>query len=121
MQRAEQLIHQAVVTHLRLRGAPGLVFFHVPNAVHVKGRRGRVQGGIAKSLGVRAGVSDIVALHRGKFHALEIKGPGGRATPAQISFIHDVRAQGGEGTVANGIDEALHTLESWGLLKGTAA
>jgi hypothetical protein len=121
MQRLEQLIHQAVVKHLRLRGADGVVFFHVPNGAHFGGRRGRVQGGIAKSLGVRAGVSDIIALHRGKLHALEIKGPGGKPTPAQISFIHDVREQGGLGAIANGIDEALHTLENWGLLKDTAA
>jgi hypothetical protein len=31
-----------------------------------------------------------------------------------------VREQGGLGAIANGIDEALHTLENWGLLKGTA-
>jgi hypothetical protein len=72
-------------------------------------------------LGVRAGVSDILALHHGKFFALELKAPGGRPTEDQLAFISDVQANGGFTCVAEGLDEALRALETWGLLRGVSA
>lgn len=121
MQRPEQQIQRAVAQHMRRRGAPGVLFWHTPNGAHVPGRRGRVQGGIQKSMGVLAGVSDIVALHNGKFFALELKAPGGRPTELQLEFLSAVRRNGGFTCVADGLDEALQTLEVWGLLRGVAA
>lgn len=117
MQRPEQLIHKAIVSHLRLRGARGLVFFHVPNAIHGSGRRFHVQGAIAKSLGVRAGVSDLILLHQGRAYALELKAAGGKPTPAQKQFCADFYAAGGTSCVVFGVDQAIETLERWGLLR----
>lgn len=119
MQRAEQQIHKAVVQHLRQRGQPGLLWWHTNNNIHMRGRRGHIQGAIKRGLGVRAGVSDILALHRGKFFALELKVPGGRPTEDQLAFHSDVRANGGFTCVAEGLDEALRSLETWGLLRGS--
>jgi hypothetical protein len=121
MNRPEQQIQKAVALHLRQRGAPGLLWFHVPNGAHVHGRRGRVQGGIQKSMGVLAGVSDIIALHQGKLYALELKAPGGRPTELQLEFIDAVKANGGYGVVADSLNEALLVLEGWGLLRGAMA
>ncbi len=121
MKRPEQLIHKAVADHLRQRGAPGMLFWHTPNGARMPGRRGHVQGAIAKGLGVRAGVSDILALHNGKFFAMELKAPGGRPTEEQLRFIDEVRANGGYTCVAEGLDSALRTLEAWGLVRGQAA
>lgn len=121
MNRPEQDMHKAVAAHLRARGAIGLVWWHTPNGARVPGRRGHIQGAIAKGMGVRAGVSDIIALHRGKFYALELKAPGGRPTDDQLTFLHEVREQGGFGSIAEGLDDALHTLEFWGLLRGVSA
>lgn len=121
MKRPEQIIHKAVADHLRQRGAPGVVFWHTPNGARMSGRRGRVQGGIAKGMGVRAGVSDILAFHKGQFFALELKAPGGRPTVDQIKFIDEVRENGGAVCIAEGLTEALRTLETWGLLRGVAA
>jgi hypothetical protein len=122
MLRPEQeLVHKPVVQHLRQRGVAGLVFFHVPNGVRGRGRRAHVQGAIAKGLGVRAGVSDIVALYDGKFFALELKAPGGRPTESQLEFIADVERAGGFTCIAEGLDEAIKALENWGLLRGVAA
>ncbi len=36
IRRPEQALQKAVVQHLRIRGVPGLVFFHVPNGGHRK-------------------------------------------------------------------------------------
>jgi hypothetical protein len=91
--RPEQAIHKAVVAHLRQRGVPGLVFWHTPNGVRGRSRKHHVQGAIAKGMGVRAGVSDLVLLHRGRAYALELKTP----------------------------NRALRVLETRGLLRGQTA
>jgi len=122
IQRPEQEIHKAVVSHLRQRGVPGLVFFHVPNGAKLGGKRNAkgfaIQGAIMKSLGVRAGVSDIIILHKGLAYALELKAPGGATTEAQDQFLTDWNNAGGIAFVAEGLDRAIRILEGWGLLRG---
>ncbi len=124
MLRPEQDIHKTVAQHLRQRGAPGVLWWHTGQGVKLGGRRSRkgvaIQGSIMKGLGVRAGVSDILALHHGKFFALELKAPGGRASEAQLEFISDVQANGGFTCIAEGLDEALRTIETWGLVRGVS-
>lgn len=115
MKRAEQQIHKTVVDHLRTRGTTGLVFFHPSNG----GWRSPIEAKIFKSLGVRAGVPDLILLHESKPYALELKAEGGRPTPAQVEFINEWRAAGGRAAVCYGVDEAVHMLEDWGLLKGS--
>jgi len=119
--RLEQTIQQAVVQHLRLRGAPGLVFFHVPLNKHGTGRKFHIQGAIAKSMGARKGVSDLILLRNGIAYALELKPEsGGRTTEEQDDFLADWKAAGGYGMVAEGLDKALKILEAWGLLVGVS-
>ena len=123
--RPEQVIHRAAIQHLRQRAVPGVVFWHTPNGAALGGKRNRkgisIQGSIMKGLDVRPGVSDIVALHAGRFFALELKAPGGRPTEAQCEFLADVARAGGFTAVAEGIDAALRALEGWGLLRGQAS
>jgi hypothetical protein len=109
----EQAIQKAVFQHIRARGVPGLVAFHVPNG----GQRNPVEASIFKGLGVRAGVADIIAIHQGKIYALELKAEGGKATEAQIQFLGDVERAGAYTAIPRGLDAALATLESWGLLR----
>lgn len=124
MQRPEQLLHKAIAAHLRQRGVPGLVWWHTANGMFAGGKRNRkgvaISAAIMKGLGVRAGVSDIVALHAGKFFALELKSEGGRTTEAQLEFLADVDREGGYTAMAEGLDRALKVLEGWKLLKGVA-
>lgn len=125
MLRPEQELHKAVAAHLRQRGVAGLVWWHTANGMFAGGKRNRkgvaIQGAIMKGLGVRAGVSDIIAVHDGKIYALELKAPGGRATEAQLQFISDIDKAGAYTCLAEGLDAALRVLESWGLLRGIAA
>jgi hypothetical protein len=125
VKRPEQEIHKAVAAHLRQRGVPGLLWWHTPNGAMLGGKRSRkgiaIQGSIMKGLGVRAGVSDILALYRGKFFALELKAEGGRPTEDQLAFHSEVKANGGFICVAEGLDRALRALEMWGLLRGVSA
>jgi beta-phosphoglucomutase-like phosphatase (HAD superfamily) len=117
MRRPEQEIQKAVIQHLEARGVPGLVYFHVP----MGGKRSRVEAAIMKGLGVKAGVSDLILLHRGKMHALELKADKGKPTPAQEAFLEAVKAAGGHAVWATGLDEAIYTLQFWGLLRGTTS
>jgi len=114
---SEQAIQHAVCQHLRQRSASGLVWFHVPNG----GRRSPVEAAIFNGLGVCAGVSDLIMLRDGRAFALELKTERGRPTAAQMQFISEFRSAGGEASIANGLDEALGILETWGLLRGRTA
>jgi hypothetical protein len=113
---AEDSIQMAVCLHLRYRGVPGLVWFHPPNG----GKRDAREAQRLKATGVRAGVADLIFLHAGRAFALELKTPKGRATAAQIAFMDDWRAAGGEAAIVHGLDEAIDQLELWGLIRADA-
>ena len=115
--RPEDQIQRAVFQHLRARSAPGVFAFHVPNG----GRRKPVEASILKGLGVKAGVPDVIACHAGRFYALELKAEGGRPTPKQLEAVENIRNAGGFACICEGLDRALKTLETWGLLRGKAA
>ena len=109
----ETAIHCTIVQHLLLRGVKGLVFFHVPNG----GFRNKSEAALLKAMGVHAGVSDLILVHGGKFFALELKAQGGRASEEQLRFIADIDREGAYTALATGVDAALATLETWGLLR----
>jgi hypothetical protein len=70
---------------------------------------------------VKPGVADLIFLYDGRAFALELKSERGRPTAAQMQFLSDFRAAGGEASIASGLDQALRILEVWGLLRGRAA
>lgn len=122
MRRPEQDMHRAIVRHIAMRGVPGLVWWHTPQGAKLGGkRRGAIQGAIMKSLGTRAGVSDLLFLYRGRFYALELKAPGNRPTVQQLEFLDDVKDAGGFSVWTDSLDRALAILECWGILRGSAA
>ena len=53
------------------------------------------------------GVSDIIGVYNGIFFAIEIKKPGGKATPYQTAFINRVREAGGIAFVAWDIETVI--------------
>jgi hypothetical protein len=110
---SETEIQHAVFAHLKARGAPSVFTFHVPNG----GYRKPVEAAILKGMGVISGLPDIIAIHHGRVFALELKAEGGRATAAQLACIAALREAGAVTAVAVGLDCALTTLESWGLLR----
>jgi hypothetical protein len=115
--RPEQEIHRAVVTHLKIRGARGLVFWHTPSG----GFRRKAEAGIFKAMGARSGVSDLILVHCSKIFCLELKAPGGRVSEPQLAFIGEMEAAGAFCCVADGLDRAIAVLEAWGLLLGKVA
>jgi hypothetical protein len=112
--RPEDAIQRAVFQHLRARAAPGVFAFHPANG----GYRKPVEAAIMKGLGVVAGVPDAIVIHEGRCYALEIKAPGGRATPKQLAAVAAMEAAGVFTAIAEGLDRALAILEAWRLLLG---
>jgi hypothetical protein len=112
--RPEDVIQRAVFAHIRARAVPGVFAFHVPNG----GYRKPVEAAIMRGLGVTAGVPDVIAIHDGRYYAMEIKADGGRPTPKQLQAIAAMEAAGAYTCIAEGLDRALAVLEAWGLLRG---
>lgn len=113
MKRPEQQIQKAVVQHLRLRAEPKVFFWSTPN----EGKRGFTNAAALKAAGMTAGVPDLLILKDGTLHALELKAPGGRLTPSQVMVLERMQYCGASVAVAHSLDEALITLEFWGVLK----
>lgn len=92
---------------------PGVFYFHPANG----GRRSKAEAGIFKALGVRAGVPDLIIFYRSQIFGLELKAAKGRLSPLQRQTINDMETAGARTAIANSLDEALITLECWGVLR----
>ncbi len=115
--KPEQAIQRAVFQHLKVRAAPGVFAFHVPNG----GYRKPIEAAIMKGLGVTAGVPDVMVIFKGDVYALELKAEDGRPTEKQLEAVSNIRNAGGFACVVYGLDRALRCLEAWGILKGQVA
>jgi hypothetical protein len=109
----EAAIQRAVFEHFKIRSSPGAFAFHVPNG----GWRSPIEAKILKSLGVTAGVPDIIIIRDSRTYGLELKAKGGKLTP-QIAAHSLLVSAGAMVAVADNIDAALSQLESWKLLRG---
>lgn len=114
--RPEQAIQRCVFAHLAARPARGTFAFHPANG----GMRSPIEAAILRSLGVVAGVPDIIAIRDGQAFALELKAAAGRLSAAQTATQDALRAAGAVVATSTGLDEALAQLEAWGLLRGVA-
>lgn len=109
----EGRLQAAIVQHLKLCGAPGVLWFHPPN----EARRSYGLAAQLKALGMVAGVADLIILHQGRAYALEVKARGGKQSPAQITFEENCREAGVPYACADNIAAALTTLLDWGVIR----
>lgn len=110
MNRLEQSFQQTVVQFID-RAAPGLLFFHVPNS---SGNRGARLGGIMKSMGLRAGVPDLVfVLPNAKIGFLELKAGKGSLSKSQREFRDEAQERGCPWAEARTLTEVWDALEAW--------
>jgi hypothetical protein len=119
----ENEIQKAVFKHLRQRPAPGVFAFHPKNGgVHQRGR----SRGINAGLGVVSGVPDVIVIRAGAVYGLELKSEDAakakqKPSDEQLAVKEQLLAAGAFWACAVGLDEAIDTLEQWGLLRGVAA
>lgn len=109
----EAQIQAAVLQHLQLTGAKGIVFFSVPN----EGKRTASTAAKLKANGLRAGVPDLMLIRDGRAYGLELKTETGRISPAQRACHAEFTSAGATVSVAFGLDDAIATLRKWGMLR----
>jgi hypothetical protein len=117
MQRPEQQIQKAVLAHLKTRGVPSILYFHVPSG----GYRRPIEAAIFTSLGAIPGIPDLIIIKAGHCFALELKAEKGRLSDNQNLVLARLKECGATCAVAYGLDAAIKTLENWALLRGKAA
>lgn len=110
---SENEIHRAVVEHLRRRAYPDVLWWHCPNDA----KRSPATAKRLQAMGMLAGVSDLILVHRGHVYGLELKSAKGRATEAQMEFNSRMHTAGGHAVVCHDVDRALRVLEVWGLIR----
>lgn len=109
----EARLQAAIVQHLKLCGAPGVLWFHPPN----EARRSYGLAASLKAIGMVAGVADLIILHQGRAYALEIKAKGGKQSPAQAAFEADCAAAGVPYACVDNIAAALTVLHDWAVIR----
>jgi len=87
---------------------PRLSVFSVPNG----GTRNKIEAMTLKSTGLKAGVSDLIALFPGKAVFFELKTETGRQSPEQIDFKTVVEALGFEYHLIRSFDQFKKTFAS---------
>jgi hypothetical protein len=110
----ERFLHQAVVGHLRLRGAPDWRWTHPASGEKRDIRTAQK----LRSMGVQCGWPDLILVAPdGRAHFLELKRQGGRLSDEQRAFRLHCAAMGWPFCWTSSIDEALGALEAWGALR----
>lgn len=101
---SEHDTQNAIIQLITMKG--GIAIRVNSGSIVVKGAQGtRVFKGAEK------GTSDIIALYRKNFLAIEVKMPDKKPTPEQRAFLDKVWECGGIGLVAYSADDVLVTLD----------
>ncbi len=120
LKRHEEPIHKAIASYLELvaprREKASFIWFHVPNG----GGRSKAESGILKSMGVLAGVPDIIILDRASIAYFgEIKPEGVDLSESQQTFETNLYSTCGPCArmdVWRSVDDCRASLTKWGLL-----
>ena len=113
MKRPEQQIHRACVEYLTLlESQKRLTFFHPYNG----GWRTPAEGRIGKTLGVRAGIPDLVLILPGsKVAFIEVKSGTGKATNNQIATMAALNHFGAPTAIVRSVTELEEIIKQWGI------
>jgi hypothetical protein len=109
----ESTEHAALVKHLQLRLRRGVFFFHVPNGE----ARSRATAAILVGMGVRRGMPDLGLIKDGRAYFLELKTETGTLSAEQAGLHDELRAAGAVVATAYGLNDQLHILEDWEMLR----
>lgn len=107
----ENRFQRAVAQWLKMQ-YPDLVWWHTPN----EGKRTSFESWLAKVLGIRAGVSDIVILEPNKTHhglLIELKVGPNKLTEKQAQFLTECSAKGYATHVCYDIEAFMDIVNSY--------
>jgi hypothetical protein len=113
LMRPEEQLQRSVVDLLRLYEARGsLTFCHVPNG----GYRTPAEAGMFRSLGVRAGVADLIVWAAGgASFGIELKAKAGKLSPAQAAWHGTLESLGHRVYVCRSVDDVERCLRAEGV------
>ena len=70
-------------------------------------------GQLRKARGVKAGVPDVIVIHNGTFHGIELKTEKGRTSDTQSHAHEQIRAAGGRVCVCRSVADVEVALRHW--------
>lgn len=104
----EQSLQTRVAGYLSWALAPPAFFTAVGH-----GGGGALRGAILKGMGLKAGVPDILIIHKGRCIFIELKANKGKLSPEQILVHQLLTVAGAITTVCRSLDEVRMKLELW--------
>lgn len=109
MQRPEQALQKAIAQFLAVALAPAPVgpFWTAINPIPSKTK---AVAGLSKAMGLRAGVPDLLLIHRGRAHFVEVKAGSGRESVAQKRAAEELRHHGATYHVCRSLDDMASIL-----------
>jgi hypothetical protein len=112
MKHDESIIQSQIVSALSLAGA---YLFMVPN--DAAGKVTMAKAGRMKSMGLRAGISDLVLIGpSGTAYFMEVKTATGKLSEAQRKFMDLCTKRGWHYAVVRSVEESLDVCRKWGIL-----
>lgn len=111
--RPEETLQRAIVGFLGIALPPDSYMFAVTNQ---RGTRRKFEMGILKAMGARAGVPDLVIIHRGRFFGIEVKAEKGCLSDHQATAADDIVRAGGFYSVVRSVEEVERCLRGWGVI-----
>jgi hypothetical protein len=106
----EQRLQRAVADYLAWTLLPPTWFTAIP-----AGGGGELRGRILKGMGLRAGVPDILIVHEGRAHWVELKSARGSLSEAQRTTHSALTATGCPVVVCRSLEEVQGALWAWGI------
>jgi hypothetical protein len=104
----EQRLQRAVADYLAWALLPPTWFTAIP-----AGGGGELRGRILKGMGLRAGVPDILIVHEGRAHWVELKSARGSLSEAQRTTHSALTATGCPVVVCRALDDVQAALTAW--------
>lgn len=114
----EQAIQRAIASYLDV-ALPDDVFYTAVNPIPGKTK---AAAGISKSMGMKAGVPDLILCFNGKFIGIEVKKEGGYLSKSQKVVHAHIEHAGGRIFTVRSIDDVQELLNALGIeLRGSVA
>ncbi len=105
----EAALHRAVADYLAVAIQAPAFWTTFP-----AGGGGKARGGQLRSRGLKAGVPDVLLIHDGKAHWIELKTDKGRVSPVQAETGALLMAANSPVMVCRSLDQVQSILQHWG-------
>lgn len=121
MKHPEYNLHRSIAHYLAIVLKPPTWWTSIDHGLHLDPRTAARQISRLHAVGCKFGVPDILIIHDGKAHWIELKSERGRLSEAQKALTPALMAAGCEFTVARNVDQVAAALKDWAIPTRTEA